>query len=77
MLDIKKTDFELLPSKISIARLYTQRLYRLSNFQHVKTHEQLYDELEEAYSNMFGQKLPWASFDSFRMYLKKNKGIIY
>lgn len=76
MLNIKKEDFkERMPTKMDICRLFAENLYRLSNIEHIKTHEQIYDEIEEAHIYYFGRNLPFASFDSFRKYYTKGKRI--
>ncbi len=77
MLIIKKEDFELLPSKMSIARLYAQHLSLIAKYQHQATHEQIYEEIEKAHIEMFKHGLPWPSYDSFRKFFTKYRKEIY
>lgn len=75
--DINKNDFDLLPTKRSIARIYVQQLATLSQQKHNVTHEDIYTHLEESYLNIFNQPIPFASFDSFRKFIAQNKKDIY
>lgn len=70
MLTISREDFHLVPTKLSIGRFYYEHLSIIRNT--AITHEDLYDLLSGEYVKLFNQDLPWASYDSFRMWYKKH-----
>ena len=76
MLTIKKEDFELLPSKMSIARLYIEHWSRRAKDKHI-TNEQIFEEIEKEHIRLFKHNLPFSSFDSFRKYLTMHRRALY
>ncbi len=77
MITISKDDFELLPTKISVARLYVQQLAVIAQQQHQTTHEDLFYQIEAAHLKYFNHGLPFSSFDCMRKYISKNRAKIY
>ncbi len=77
MITIAKEDFDLLPTKISIARIYVQHLAAIAQQQHQTTHEDIFYQIEAAHLKHFKQGLPFASFDSMRKFITQNRAKIY
>ncbi len=78
MMSINKNDFvELLPSKMSIARLFTEQISLMAKYQHSITHEQVYEEIENAHIRIFGRNMDFSSYDSFRKYLTAHRKDIF
>jgi hypothetical protein len=78
MLDIKKTDWKhVAPTKKGIAILFWEQLQRISGTRHQLTHEQVYEQIEEAHIRDYGEKLPFASFESFRKWFNSHNKEIY
>lgn len=77
--DISKNDFDLLPSKLSIAQIFDEQLrtitkHEVQTQQRLKiTHEDIYEHIEESYLRIFKQPLStrFASFESFRKFFNK------
>ena len=78
IIQLTKTDFEeLLPTKISIARVYVQQVATLAHQEHSLTHEDVYNEIAIRHRDLFKTELPFASYDSFRKYVTKHRQEIY
>ena len=77
MLLINKDAFELMPTKISVARIYVQQLAAIAQQQHNTTHEEIYEQIEVLHYKYFNQGLPFASYDSMRKYITQHKNKIY
>jgi hypothetical protein len=78
MLDIKKSDWKYVaPTKKGIAILFTECVSSISGTRHQLTHEDIYNQIEQAHIRDYGFKPRFGSFDSFRKWLSKHRNEIY
>ncbi len=78
MLDIKKSDWKhVAPTKKGIAILFTEYVSSIASTRHQLTHEDIYNQIEQAHIRDYGLNLPFSSFDSFRKWLTNHRKEIY
>ena len=75
--DITPADFELMPTKLSVARLYLQHLSQIAISNCDVTHEDLYEQIEQSHINLFNAPLPFANYDSFRKFICSHRRELY
>lgn len=75
--DITTDDFDLRPTKLSIARVYLQHLSRIATCNYDITHEDLYEQIEQRHVDLFNASFPFSNYDSFRKYISRHRRELY
>ncbi len=77
IISINKEDFHLLPTKLSVARIFVQKLAALAQQQHQTTHEDLFFLIQSAHLTYFNHELPFSSYDCMRKFISQNRAKIF